>query len=295
MSRIDAWLLAPAPARRLACLRILVSGYATVFIVARWSSFWSGTSLPARQLEGVGVLWWLDTRPDPALMRTLLVVTVVVGVLATAGAAYRLTGPTFAALFLVVSTYRMSFGHVIHTEHLVALHLLVIGFTRAADSLAWRPQSKRPDSEIYGWPVKVMSLITVVAYTLAGWAKINHGGLDWAFGDVLRNQVAFDNLRKILLGSGHSSIGASIVEFGWLFPPFAVITIAVELLAFIALLGRKRLTMLWVAAAWSFHVGIALTMAISFPYQLSLIAYAPLLPVERALPRLAHTFRRTDR
>lgn len=295
VNRFDAWLLAPAPARRLACLRVLVTGYATIFVVARWSSFWSGASLPARQLEGVGVLWWLDTRPAPTLMRTLIVVTVVVGVLATLGIAYRVTGPGFAALFLTVSTYRLSFGHVIHTEHLVALHLLVIGFTRAADTLTCCRPPSPPNSEVYGWPVKVMSLITVVAYMLAGWAKIHHGGLDWVFGDVLRNQVAYDNLRKMLLGSSHSPIGARIVEFGWLFPPFAALTVAVELLAFVVLLGRTRLTALWVAAAWAFHVGIALTMAISFPYQLSLVAYAPLLPVERLASRVAHTLRISTR
>lgn len=295
MNRFDTWLLEPAPALRLACLRILVAGYATIFVVARWGSFWSGVSLPARQLEGVGVLWWLGTRPDPTLMRSLIVATVVVGVLATLGIAYRLTGPGLAVLFLVVSTYRLSFGHVIHTEHLVALHLLVIGFTRAADTLSVRRQPAPPDSEVYGWPVKVMSLITVVAYMLAGWAKVDHGGLDWVFGEVLRNQVAYDNLRKMLLGSGHSPIGARIIGFGWLFPPFAVLTIAVELLAFVVLLGRTRLTVAWVAAAWAFHIGIALTMAISFPYQLSLIAYAPLVPVERLIPRAAHSPLRLDR
>ena len=38
--------------------------------------------------------------------------------------------------FLAVATYRMSWGHVIHTEHLVSLHLLVVGLSPAADKAA---------------------------------------------------------------------------------------------------------------------------------------------------------------
>jgi hypothetical protein len=42
-------------------------------------------------------------------------------------------------------------------------------------------------------------------------------------------------------------------------------------------------------AAWSFHVGVAALMAITFPYPLVGIAFAPLLPVERLrLPSLRH-------
>ena len=37
----------------------------------------------------------------------------------------------------------------------------------------------------------------------------------------------------------------------------------------------------WIAAAWGFHVGILVLMAIGFPYQLLGVAYAPLLPLER--------------
>lgn len=293
VGRFDRWLLAPGSARRLAILRILVAGYATSFVVLRWPSFWNGASLGERQLEGVGVLWWLTNRPDPTLMHALLIITVCAGVLVTLGLRHRVTGPVFAVLFLVVTTYRLSFGHVIHTEHLVAVHLLVIGFSRAGDALTPRrsppsPDRDVPDQDIYGWPVKVMACATVVAYTLAGWAKIDHGGLDWLVGDVLRNQVAYDNLRKVLLGSDHSVIGAHIIGYRWIFPPFAVLTVAVELLAFVTLLGRTRLTVAWVFAAWAFHVAVLATMAIAFPYQLTAIAYAPLLPVE-------HIFRRRDR
>jgi hypothetical protein len=49
----------------------------------------------------------------------------------------------------------------------------------------------------------------------------------------------------------------------------------------------------WVAAAWSFHVGVLGLMAIAFPYQLSGVAYLALLPVERIERRVHSVLRRS--
>jgi hypothetical protein len=202
------------------------------------------------------------------------VVTVAAGVAFVAGWHWRLSGPAFAVLFLVATTYRVSWGQVLHTEHLATLHLLVIGFSAASVS------RDRPPDARFGWPVRVMAVLTVTTYVVAGAAKVRNGGVDWLVGDVLRNWVAHDNLRKELLGDLHSPLGGWLVRYGWVFVPFAVLTVVVELAAPVALLGG-RLRTVWVAAAWSFHIGIAALMAIVFPYQLLGIAYAPLFRCER--------------
>ncbi len=72
------------------------------------------------------------------------------------------------------------------------------------------------------------------------------------------------------------------MRYGWFFAPLAVMTVVVELTAPVAFVGG-RLRTLWVALAWSFHVGIVALMAISFPYHLLGIAYAPLFRCERLL------------
>jgi hypothetical protein len=131
-----------------------------------------------------------------------------------------------------------------------------------------------------GWACRVLAVATVVSYVLAGIAKLRNGGLDWITGDVLRNQVAYDNLRKELLGSVHSPVGGWLVGLPVVFPAMALATMAVELGAPLALLGRRVRTA-WAGAAWAFHVGILVVMAISFPYQLLGFAYAPFFAVER--------------
>ncbi|HVG88949.1 MAG TPA: hypothetical protein VM823_08255, partial [Gaiellales bacterium] len=186
------------------------------------------------------------------------------------------------------------------TEHLLALHLLVLALAPAADACSLDARARAaatagpPAGEPsgagqpmngtwagrYGFPVRIVSLVTVLTYVLAGWMKLRNGGWAWLSGDVLRNQVAFDNLRKVVLGDRWSHLGAWLVAANWFWRPVALATLVVELGAPVALLGG-RWRNAWVAAAWSFHLGTLLLMAIMFPYPLSGVAYASLFPLER--------------
>jgi hypothetical protein len=209
-----------------------------------------------------------------ATVVVLLVVALGTCVLAAAGRAEPVTAPLGAVTTLAVVTYTNSWGQVFHTENLLVLHLLVLG---AATVIGTAPRD--------GWPLRLMSILTVVAYMLAGWAKLDIGGTDWLSGDVLRNQVAFDNLRKILLGDIHSPIGGWLVGIGWLWAPVGLLTVIVELGAPVALLGGRWRTA-WVGAVWIFHLGILATMAILFPYPLSGIAFVSMFPAERVVEKL---------
>ena len=284
----DRWLLRPAPAKRLASLRILVGGYAVGFLLVRMPGFLHVFDLPPEQFAPVGPLAWMGSPLSPTLARALIAITVAAGIAFVAGWRWRLSGPLFALMFLAVTTYRVSWGHVLHTDHLPALHLLVLGFSPAA--AAWsvdrRSESELRISERFGWPIQIMALLTVITYVLAGVAKIRYGGFDWLTGDVLRNQIAYDNLRKILIGDVHSPIAGWVVRHPSLLRPFAAISVLVELGAFVALLG-PRWRAIWVGAAWLFHIGIVALMAIAFPYQLCGIAYAPLFATETLLLRIA--------
>ena len=107
--------------------------------------------------------------------------------------------------------------------------------------------------------------------------------------DILRNYVAFDNLRKVELGDNYSQLGAALSRHPALFPPLAALSLGLELLAPLALLHR-RIAFVWSALAWGFHLGVLALMWIFFPYPLFGLAYAPFVRLER-LPLL----RRLDR
>jgi hypothetical protein len=282
--RFDARFMEPAPARRLASLRILVSLFATVFVVVRSPYLLGISSLPPARFEPVGVLGWLGDPLPLWLVKGALVFAVMCGVAAIVGWRYRVTGPVFAVAFLFVTTYDNSWQQVAHVENLVTLHLFVLALAPAADALAFderraAPTDARLDAR-YGWPVRLMSMITVLTYVVAGIAKQRNGGLDWITGDVLRNQVANDSLHKAVLGATYSPLAARLVRHAWLFPPMALGTMIVELGAPLALLRGKVRTFM-VGAMWFFHVAILGVMAIVFIYPLTFVAYASLLRPER--------------
>jgi HTTM domain len=295
--RPGSWLLAAAPPTRLAALRVLIGGYCVVRLLSTAPSLVQLTDLPDRQFAPVGVLSPLASPPAAGLVVAALVVAVAAGLAFVLGWRWRLSGPLFAVLFFLLSTYRVSWGHVSHADHLPALHLLLCGLVPAAD--AWSLDARRrrprtPDADArYGWPIKVLGLITVVTYVLAGVAKLRYGGVGWLDGDVLRNQIAADALQKTLLGATHSPLVGWVTSHGWVLAPAAIVAVTVELAAPVAFLGGRRRDA-WVASAWLLHVAIAAVMAITFPYPLCGVAFAPFYDLERGVAVLTRRWRRGD-
>jgi hypothetical protein len=283
---IDRRFFAPAPATRLAALRVLVGAFGTVFVAVRSSYLLDVAVLPAGRFEPVGPLWWLDDPVPVGLVRLGIVAGIVLGLAFTLGWSLRVTGPAYAVVLLLLTTYDNSWQQVAHTENLLVLHTIVLAVSPAAAVWSLDARRRRTTTALegpaYGWPVRLMSLVTVLTYALAGWAKLRHGGLDWITGDVLRNQVAHDNLRKIVLGDVHSPIGGWLVRHGWVFPPMALASVVVEIGAPLALV-RGRVRLCWVAGAWLFHLCVLGLMAILFIYPLSGVAYASMLEPERAV------------
>lgn len=280
---IDAWYRSDAPPERLAALRLLVGGFATVYLAARFVHLISFVDFAPRSFAPVGVVDLLLGAPLPAaLVVAPVLLALLLAVAFTLGWRHRVTGPAFAATLLWVLSYRNSWGMIFHTENLMVVHVIVLGLTPAADawSLDVRRRPPPPRPRAHGWPVRLLALVTVTTYVLAGLAKLRLSGLSWATSDLLRNYIAYDNLRKLELGDAHSPLGAALVAHGWLFPPLAGASLVVELLAPAALFG-PRLARWWSLAAWAFHAGVLAIMAIFFPYPLLGLAFAPLFAAER--------------
>ncbi len=287
---IDRWWLAAAPASRLAALRVLVGGFALVYVASRYPYFTSYTRFDPSTFAPVGIVSLLSAPLPAAAVHAITSLCVAAGVAFVLGWRFRWLAPVFAGLLLWTLSYRNSWGMIFHTENLLVCHVLVLAFAPSADALSLDARSRAapaPDPR-HGWPIKLMCLIAVVTYMLAGIAKLRHGGAGWASGDVLRNYVATDNLRKILLGSDHSPLAIPLLASPWAFSGLAVVTLILELGAPLALLGR-RIAAVWVAAVIAFHWGVLALMLIAFPYPMSGIGLACFFRPERlaaALGRL---------
>lgn len=298
--RLARWWDTPVPAARLACLRIAVGSFAFVYLLVRTSSLVSVTAFSPAELVPVGVVSLLAA-PLPAVwVYAINYLALAFGLAFVCGAGFALVGPVFALLLLWITSYRSSWGMIFHTDNLLVLHVLVLAVSPAADALSWdarhrvrgaqgtdtaeRPIGQTPHAR-YGWAIRTMAILTSLTYVLAGAAKLKLSGGAWLGGDLLRSHIAYDNLRKLELGSGVSALGVWFVRHPAVFAPLAVMTMLVELGAPLALLHR-RVALLWCLAAWSFHVGVALLMSIVFMYPLSGVAFLPLFRLERALGKL---------
>jgi len=260
---------------RYSVLRALVAGYAAVWAAVRGPATLDTLDFAERRFDPVGPLAFLDGPVPDLVVIVAVVVTPVAAALLAVGRREALAGPIAAVGFLFITTYRNSWGQLLHTENLVALHLVVL----AVAPLVSRLRSSARDDD-RSWAVDAMAVLTVGTYFLAGVAKLRISGSTWLDGDVLLHQIAFDNARKEVLGDTASPFAGWILRQGWLLAPAAILTVLVELGAPLALL-RGRVAALWCAAAWAFHVAILVFMAILFPYHLLGVALAPLLPVER--------------
>lgn len=284
MSFLDRFWFRSTPPERLAMIRILVGGYAVVYLLIRFMHLTSYATYDPLLFEPVGVVTILPRPFLPIVTYLLVSATLLLSIAFALGVRYRYTAPLFAAVLLWVLTYANSWGKILHTDNVLVLHVIVLAAAPAADALsidARRSPKSEPHGR-YGWAIQLMCAVGALIYFLAGVAKLKNSGFDFVFSDTLRNYIAFDNVRKIELGSVHSPLGAMLLPHESLFVGLAAFSMALELLAPFVLLHR-RAGMVWAILVWGFHLGVLALMAIAFMYQVSGIAFACFFPVERLL------------
>ncbi len=279
-----------APAERLAAFRILLALFVVGYLAIRLPVFTDLGDRSATRFEPVGVFRLIGSPLVGSVNDGVLLAGILLGVAFGIGWRFRLVGPAFAIVLLVLTSHRSSWGQLLHFENLMVLHVAVIGLSPAAD--AWSLDARRragvrsaagavhgPEADRYGFPLLLASVIVVVTYVIAGVAKLRYGCIEWVAGDTLRNHVAYSVTRLELLGGWASPAASVVVDVPWALPPMAATSVVIELAAPVALLsGRWRNG--WVAAAWLMHAGIYVLMLVGFPSPLFLIAFAPMFPLE---------------
>jgi len=290
-ARIDEWLRPRVPVARLTAVRVLVGAFALVYVLVRFRYFADLSRLGASELAPVGIVRVLGAPLPPAATWAIAALTVALGVAFVRGTRLAVVAPAFFLALLWTTTYRSSWGKILHSENLLVLHVGVLALTPGCVQTA--PSTEEAERGA-GWTLRALSVVTVLTYVVAGIAKLRTGGLAWATGGPLAEWLAFDTLRKIELGSFASPLAPVLAARPSLCAALAVYTLAVELGAPISLVGA-RAGRLWSALAWAFHVGIVATMAIGFFYPVSGVAFVSFFDLERVAARLSRRSRRQGR
>ncbi|MEM9458057.1 MAG: hypothetical protein AAGF11_28025 [Myxococcota bacterium] len=268
------------PARRLALVRIAVMLFACGWLVAVSADLLARARLPPPRFDPVGIAGLLGVVPV-GVVAAGLGVTGLLGLLAAAGWRYRWVAPGFALGLTWLLSYRNSWGHLSHAEQLLVLHVGILALAPAADTLRPRAAECAPaDSDRYGWPLRLLMLVTVSTYIIAGLAKLRTGGAEWLTGLTLQRHVAHEALRMRLAGGDSAAIGRALLPYTEVFTGLAIATVGLEVGAGLALL-RGWIRWVWILGLWAMHLGIWLVMGIGFPYPLSGVAFVAFFEVER--------------
>lgn len=290
LRRLDTYWFTEIPAERLAILRILVGAFALQYLGSRFGMFGTVAHNLSDLFAPVGLASLLPGPLPAVLFQFLVALTLFLNVAFLLGWRFRYTGPAFGGLLLFVLCYRNSWSMIYHSDNGLVLHALILGLARSADALSLdalqRKAPVRIDAGATGWPIRLICTVTVIAYFLAGLAKVT-GPLGWSWfaGEALRGQLEIDGLRKEILGGGVASVVRSLYDQVWIFTAVGIGTLILELGAPLALF-HKWVGRFWALGIWSMHWGIFFMMGIRFEYSLSGIIIAAFFPLERLNPAL---------
>jgi hypothetical protein len=266
--RFNRWLFAPMPLGRVAVLRTLVYSYVVVDILL--VTFWARAKVEVSPelYSPLRVARWLPIFPEP----TTLVVEVVFWALlvlapiAAAGKAPRALGWVVFALYFEWMLIAMSYGKVDHDRFGLLVALAVLPTVGAARHGDLRESAKA------GWALRVTQLAVIATYFLAAWAKLRFGGIEWLWGTTLTWAI----LRK---GTVFSEW---MLEVPFLLKVSQFFIMVFELTSPIVFFVSERVRRWIIAYFYSFHVGVALAITITFAPHL--VAMTSFLALERVRP-----------
>jgi hypothetical protein len=143
VKRLTDWWFAPAPAERLAMLRIAIGTFALAWVGLRMSEIYAVAQLPTG-FKPVGLVGILDEPLPPEVVLAIALATVVLLAAFTLGVAYRVVAPIAAIALTWTLCYRNSWGIPFHTENLLVLHVIALSIAPAADVWALGPRRTPP-------------------------------------------------------------------------------------------------------------------------------------------------------
>lgn len=299
---LDRFYFEEAPPERPAILRFLVGVWTLYYLGSRYRMIMEIAASEKRFFKTVGVVSYMEEPAKVGAVRAVYFATVISAVAFTLGFRHRVSGPAFASLLLWLLCYRNSWSMIFHNDNALVLHAIVLGFSRSADALSvdalvnGRDDSAVPDEHWrYGWPVKLMSVVTVLTYFVAGVAKFAGPlGKSWTDGEAMRAQIGVDALRKDLLGSEgekSSPLVSRLYRRKWIFRAAGLGSLILEACAPLFLVDR-RLAKLWAVGTFGMHWGIYFVMKIKFRYQMTGLIFASFFDLDRLLARTLHIFKK---
>ncbi|MGH9214019.1 MAG: hypothetical protein ACRD2C_25600 [Acidimicrobiales bacterium] len=166
---------------------------------------------PSALVDPVPFLFWLDRMPSVGAFVALQVIGGAAAVVAVVAFVRSATGRTeqpgqagkpgqlgliglnqwvprvaYAvawACYLVLAGLRGSRGKVLHNDLLLVWASAPFLLAPLVTAAGWRDRVRR---RVYGWPIRVSTVVIALVYGFAGYHKLRRSGIDWVVGDNMR-------------------------------------------------------------------------------------------------------------
>lgn len=250
--RLDDVLWGPETAARLVVVHIGLS----LLIGARIAlgSYRQLADTPPALVDPAPFLFFVDRMPAVWVFVGLQVIGTVAAVLAACRRNTRVAFAVAWVCYLVLAGLRGSRGKVLHNDLLLlwasAPFLLapvapLVGRVRDVVARAREPRS------LYGWPIRVATVVIVLVYFFAGYHKLRRSGLGWVFGD----NMSYVMLWGPSIGSpAWGDLARWVGEHVWAARVSAGFILGLEI-TFPVVLFVRRTQALYALAAAVLHVG----------------------------------------
>jgi len=290
----------PIPAARLGLLRIWLFGFVVVDVLLRKEAWVGLADTPRLFWHPVGATWLLDQLGvgPPNAWQIVLVqaVLAVAALLAALGYRYRFTAPVAAALYLYWQCLGQSWGEMKHARVtlILALAFLSVVSAEQSHSLDTRRARRRTSARAFGasgtqpiyepssngaWAVRAIQVALAALYFLSGYAKLRSVGIDWIWGDTLKQAI------QDKASSGETTeLGFWVLRRRWAMVAFQAVSLAWEV--GFPLVFFRRLRYVVLAVGLLFNIGLWTTVQIEFFGVVACFAaFLPLEEYEQAVRR----------
>ncbi len=290
----------PLPAARVGLLRIWLFGFVFFDVLLRKEVSVAMADTPRLFWHPVGATWALDQigigPPNAWQIRTVQVVLLLAACAASIGYRYRLAAPVAALGYLYWQCLGQSWGEMKHARVTLVLGLLFLctvaaSERRSVDSIRRRvrlakgsatvqprPAPTEPSANA-AWAVRAIQVSLAILYFLSGYSKLRSIGIDWMWGNTLRQAI------QDKASSGETTaLGFWVLDHGWILVMFQVISLLWELCFPLIFLRRFRYPVIIVGLL--FNIGLWTTVKIEFFGVLACFAaFLPLDEWEQAVRR----------
>jgi uncharacterized membrane protein YphA (DoxX/SURF4 family) len=283
----------PIPASRVGLLRIWLFGFAFFDVLLRKEAWVGLADTPRLFWRPVGATWLLDQAgvgpPNAWQIVSVQVVLALAALCAAIGYRYRFAAPVAAVLYLYWQCLGQSWGEMKHARVTIILALLFLSVvsaeqSRSLDSLRARKRIAGPAHGILGgapidepsrngaWAVRAIQVALAVLYFLSGYSKLRAIGVDWIWGDTLRQAIQDKG------SSGEATaLGYFVLRHTWMLISFQAVSLIWEVCFPLVFIRRLRYPILIVGVL--FNIGLWTTVRIEF---FGVVAcFAAFLPLEQ--------------